>query len=116
MGGTDMRRYKSSRETVRYDDEGGGRRRSIKHSSRSKGHDSNNLILENNPVEISRKNHEEYSEHYQAPFYLHHSNQSSSSQNGYERIQSLFYESTEQLSRKETLEIERENDENNTSY
>ena len=114
--GADMRRYKSSRDTVRYDDEG-GRRRSIKYSSRSKSHDSNNLILEkeNQSVEKSKKNLEDYSEHYQAPFYLHTSNQSSSSHNGYERIQSLFYESTEQLSRKETLNIENV-EENNIYY
>ena len=70
-------------------------------SSRSKSHDSGErktsrrkqYLEEKDEVQISGSSGESY----HAPFYLHSSHSQSSSHYGYERIQSLFHESSEQL-------------------
>ena len=74
-------------------------------SSRSKSHDESER---SNRRERSKRVSEEYyeqkssDENQPAPFYLHSTaSQNTSSHNGYERIQSLFYESLEHLERQE---------------
>ena len=100
---------KENRHSVHYDGEMEKQKeRSAKMSSRSKSHDigeerkstdrERSQRRQYEEREGSRDHYGESQESYQvAPFYLHSSNSQVSSHYGYERIQSLFYGSTEQI-------------------
>ena len=70
-------------------------------SSRSKSHDSGERKTSRRKQYLEEEDEARISgssgESYQAPFYLHSSHSQTSSHYGYERIQSLFHESSEQL-------------------
>ena len=101
---------KENRHSVHYDGQMEKQKeRSTKTSSRSKSHDigegrksaekeKSQRRQQYEEREGSREHYGESQESYQAaPFYLHSSNSQVSSHYGYERIQSLFYGSTEQI-------------------
>ena len=100
---------KENRHSVHYDGEMEKQKeRSTKISSRSKSHDIGEERKSTDKERSQRRQYEEregsrdhYGEsqesYHVAPFYLHSSNSQMSSHYGYERIQSLFYGSTEQI-------------------
>ena len=95
MNYADHGHHKTSSRSKSYDSlSGGGERKS---SSKEKHYEENPPIFETQLIGES-------GEGYAAPFYLHSapSQKSSQSQHGYERIQSLFYGSSEQLERRDT--------------
>ena len=107
--GTRRGANKENRHSVHYDGQMERQKeRSAKMSSRSKSHD---IAEERRSTDQERRQRRQYearegsSEHYgesqesyqAAPFYLHSSQSQVSSHYGYERIQSLFYGSTEQI-------------------
>ena len=94
---------KDRRDSSRHDYQDGKRNTDTRHHSRSKSHDSNHKM--SSQEEYHSPEHLEHhvsgfgdsQESYHTPFYLHKSSDNrsvSSSHHGYERIQSLFYEST----------------------
>ena len=107
---------KENRHSVHYDGEMEKQKeRSTKTSSRSKSHDigegrksAEKEKSQRRPYEdreVSREHYSESQESYQAaPFYLHSTNSQVSSHYGYERIQSLFYGSTEQIQQENAMQ------------